>query len=210
MASLHRQGLRQPDLHMTTSDIAQLVAPLADQFALPLIAAVALLVIIIYLTRNKVKSRWLNFKTRRCLKRLGLKQITDFCVPDGLGSHYTIDHLILRHDGITVLEYKQYPGKIFCADNIDNWTQMLGRKSYRFKNPFYDLECKIRAVSACVPGVPVNGYLFFDHLAEFPKGHPERVIYPGEIPQHIKRNKKQAVEKPVAQAWKHLSSMTAG
>ena len=195
---------------MINNDIFHLVNDIAGQNA-PAIASVSiLLVIIIFLNRGKIRHIWLNFKTRYCLNRLGFKQKTNFQWPDGLGHYFTIDRLILRHDGISLLVHKRYPGKIFCADKMDDWTQMLGKKSYRFKNPLNDLDCLINTVSACIPGVPVDGFLFFDHMAEFPKGHPERVIYLNKIPEELLVDKKLEVQASVMSAWQQLQSMSQG
>jgi nuclease-like protein len=188
------------------TDIIQLI----KHYALPIALVLLAFVTIIYLSRRKIKHNWLNLKTRYCLNRLGFKQICDLQCPDGLGHYFTIDRLILRHDGISLLLYKRYPGKIFCADKIDEWTQMLGQKSYRFKNPLYDLEHQIKAVSACAPDVPINGFLFFDHLTEFPKGHPDRIIHLKKIPQELKRHKHDEVESSVLSAWKNLQLMAKG
>ncbi len=193
---------------------SQNIIQLTDRYALSiamLTASALLLVgIILYLNRRKVKHHWLNLKTRYCLNRLGFKQITNLKCPDGLGHHFTIDRLILRHDGITLLVYKRYPGKIFCADKINDWTQMIGQRSFRFKNPLYDLDYQIKAVSACVPNVAVNGFLFFDHLTEFPIGHPERIIYLKNIPEELKRSKLHKVQKSVMSAWKKLLLVSKG
>jgi hypothetical protein len=191
----------------TMSDIPQAIVQLAAQYRWPISLVLLLVATVIYLSRQKIKHGWLNFKTGRRLKRLGNKQISGFQCPDGLGHYFLIDRLILRPDGISLLLFKCYPGKIFCADQIDDWTQMLGKKSYRFTNPLYDLECQVKAVSACVPGVPVNGYLFFDHLAEFPKGHPDRVIHINNIPPQLERDKKRTVDAAVMAGWKKLQLM---
>ena len=191
-------------------DIPQDIIQLIDSYALPMVLLMLIFAILIYLSRRKIKHGWLNLKTRYCLNRLGIKQISNFKCPDGLGHHFILDRLILRHDGITLLIYKRFPGKIFCADEIDDWTQMLGNKSYRFKNPLYDLDCQIKAVSACVPNVAINGFLFFDHLTEFPKGHPDRIIHLKKIPEELKRNKHDEVQTPVMAAWKNLQLMAKG
>jgi hypothetical protein len=192
---------------MIMSDISQDIIQL-DSYGLPIAMVLLAFAIIFYLSRRKIKLHWSNFKTRYFLNHLGFKQISRFRCPDGLGRYFIIDRLILRHDGITLLVYKPYPGKIFCADQIDNWTQMLGNKSCRFKNPLYDLDYQVKAVSACVPKVPVNGFLFFDQLTEFPKGHPERVIHLKKIPEELKRNKHEKVKPSVMSAWEKLSLMT--
>lgn len=192
------------------SDISLDLIQLTDHYVLPVALVLLALAIIIYLNRRMLKHNWLNLKTRSSLKRLGLKQISNLQCPDGLGHYFTIDRLILRHDGITLLIYKRYPGKIYCADQIDDWTQMLGNKSYHFKNPLYDLDYQVKAVSACVPKVPVNGFLFFDHLTEFPKGHPDRIIHLKKIPDELKRSKHHEVQTPVMAAWKKLRLMAKG
>ena len=146
----------------------------------------------------------MNIKTRMCLNRLGLRQISNFQFPDGLGHCFTVDRLLMRPDGISLLIYKQFPGSIFCADHIPEWTQMLGGKSYPFKNPLVDLDHQIKAISASIPDVPVNGYIFFDHQARFPKGHPDRVIRLGSIPSSLYRDNKNKAQASVVAAWEHL------
>lgn len=192
---------------MNIKDIFQLDNEVISQYGLYTAVALLVVAVILILNRRKINHIWLNVKTRYKLKRLGYKQISNFQCPDGLGHYFTIDRLILRHAGITLVVSKQYPGKIFCADNIDDWTQMLGLKSYRFKNPLDDLDYQIKAISALIPGVPVNGFLFFDHQATFPKGHPERVIYLDKIPDELKRSNNVKVETSVMSAWKQLTSI---
>jgi len=179
-----------------------------DQYALLIVSIlVALLATVIYLGRSNFNHAWLNVKTRYRLNSLGLKQITNFQCPDGLGHYFTVDRLLMRHDGISLLLFKRYPGSIFCADDIDQWTQMLAGRSYRFKNPLVDLDYQVKAISARIPDVPVNGFLLFDRQAEFPKGHPDRVIRLDKIPDVLKRNKQYKVQAAVESAWKELSTL---
>jgi hypothetical protein len=156
-----------------------------------------------------IKQTWRNAQLRYRLNRLGFKVVSSFQFPDGLGNYFNIDRMILRHDGISLLQVKQYPGSIFCADDIDEWTQMLAGKSYRFKNPLIELDYQVKAVSACIPGVAVDGYLFFDTQAEFPKGHPDRVIRSDSIPEALKRNKHLKVQPSVESAWKKLLKLNS-
>jgi hypothetical protein len=169
-----------------------------------MVMVVLVLIVAVFLARHKISSRWMNYKTSKQLKRLGQQQIADVQWPDGLGNSFTIDRLILRPDGISLLIYKRYPGKIFCAEKIEYWTQMLGKRSYRFKNPLDDLDFQVSAVSAYIPDVSVNGYLFFDHLTSFPKGHPDRVIHLENIPVELQDNGTRYVDTSVMSAWKKL------
>lgn len=177
---------------------------------LPLAAiTVLLLVVVLYLLRRKIRHAWLNLRTRKRLNGLGVRVISDFRFPDGLGSHFMIDRLVLRQDGISLLVLKQYPGSIFCAEDIAEWTQMLAGKSYRFKNPLIDLDYQVKAVASCVPGVPVDGYIFFDHQAWFPKGRPARVIDIDSIPDSLQRVKKAVAKPSVMAAWEELRTRCA-
>ena len=50
----------------------------------------------------------------------------------------------------------------------------------------------------------MNGYLFFDHHAEFPKGHPEWVIHHNKLPAELQYSEKFQPRAAVATAWKTL------
>lgn len=192
---------------MTMDEISLDLIKMAERHAIPVTLVLLASLIIFYLNRERIKRSWLNIKTDFRLRRLGFKQVANFRCPDGMDHHFVIDRLILRRDGITLLMYKKFPGMIYCAEEIDDWTQMLGQQSYRFKNPLYELDQQVKAVSACVPGVPVNGLLFFDHQAEFPKGHPDSVIYLKNIPEGLKPAKGEEVDGPVISAWENLLQM---
>jgi hypothetical protein len=192
---------------MNTDNIYKFGISLLDHYVLLIVFALVALTLAIFLGRNSIRRAGLSFKTCYRLKRLGLKQISNFQCPDGLGNFFTIDRLVMRHDGVSVLLLKHFPGSIFCADDIEEWTQLLAGKSYRFKNPLNDLDYQVRAVSACMPDVTVDGYLFFDHQAEFPKGHPQRVIRLDSIPESLQRNRQEKVQPAVESAWVKLGTM---
>lgn len=192
---------------MTTNDLYQYGISILDQYALLIALALVMLAVFIFLSQSNIKHAWLNTKTRYRLNRLGIKQISNIQCPDGLGHYFNIDRLVMRHDGISLLLFKQYPGSIFCAEDIEQWTQMLAGKSYPFKNPLVDLDHQVKAVSAVIPDVPVNGFLLFDRQARFPKGHPDRVIQLDNIPEALMRNKKKQVQTAVATAWKKLDAL---
>jgi hypothetical protein len=189
---------------MTKSDYYQFGMTLLDHYVFLIALALAGLAVLIYLGRHKIRQIWLNMRTRHSLNHLGLESVANVQFPDGLGQYFSVDRLVMHHDGISLLIFKRYSGRIFCADDIDEWTQVVGGKSYRFKNPLVDLDYQIRAVSSRAPDVTVNGFLFFDHRAQFPKGHPERVIQIETMPVCLKRDKLNKVQAPVEKAWRQL------
>ena len=180
---------------------------LPQAFNTPLIPLLLLLLagaLLLWINRQRLYKWWLGFTTRRCLNHLGLEQLTAVQCPDGLDGQFKIDRLLLRHDGISVLIEKRYAGRIFAGDGIDRWTQMLGQRSYSFRNPLHELELQVKAVAACFPGIEVDGYLFFDHSATFPRDRPQRVIHPQHIPDALKRNHRHRIDPSVVQAWKRF------
>lgn len=186
------------------NDLSHVNTQLMLSLEMLLSASILGVVLILYLNRRKIKLAWMAFRTRYCLGHLGLEQINNVRFEDGLGGYFNVDRLLLRHQGITLLVYKKYAGRIFCADHIDEWTQMLGQKSYPFKNPLFELNFQIKSLQALYPDISINGYLFFDHSAEFPKGHPQQVIHTGHIPSELERNNRHQVEPRVMDVWRDL------
>lgn len=192
---------------MAMNSISQVITEIVNHQLFPVAAIILAAGVAILVSKRKNSHSLLKFTSHNCLDGLGLQQLSNVKCPDGLGQYFTIDRMILRSDGISLLIYKKYPGKIFCADHIEEWTQMLEQKSYTFKNPLFELDDKIKALSACLPDIPVNGYLFFDHKTEFPKGHPERVIHPQAIPEELDKNNRHKVNKTVMKAWNGVLSL---
>ncbi len=189
---------------MIMNDNSQVNTQLMLSLEMLIIACVIGIFLIIFLNRHKLRQAWKSMRMHYCLNHLGLDQIYDLYFDDGLGGQFRVDRLLLRHQGITLLVYKNYSGRIFCADHIDEWTQMLGQKSYPFRNPLFELNAQIKTLQARYPDISVNGYLFFDHSAEFPKGHPQQVIHTSHIPSELERNHRHQVKPEVMDVWREL------
>ena len=63
--------------------------------------------------------------------------------PDGTTQ---IDHIILSHFGIFVIETKNLKGWIFGSEKQKQWTQTLYGKKYRFQNPIHQNYKHVKAV----------------------------------------------------------------
>jgi len=167
------------------------------------IISIALL-LILYLNRERLIVRFHEWRIQRSLNKIGSEQIRDLVCPDGLEGHYKIDRLALTRDAILVVAYKPYVGNIYCAERISEWTQVIGRKSFKFENPLFELENQITALTLTFGSAPLQGCLFFSHSAVFPKGHPQSVLQADNIPPHFMRNHGQAVKEEVRAAWDYL------
>ena len=177
---------------------------LASKFALPIAITLVALAIILIINWRKLRYQWLEWSTRRCLNQIGIKQIKNVTWPDGLDGNFKIDRIAMLHNSILLLAFKPYSGNIYCADSIAEWTQVIGQKSYKFTNPLFELENQVTAIQSLIPNVPIRGALFFDHSARFPKGHPDKVLNPDNIPEFMLRLKCPEPTSGILESWESL------
>jgi hypothetical protein len=177
---------------------------LANKFTLPVAITVMALIIILIINWRRIRHQWLEWRTRRCLNQIGIKQIKNVVCSDGLDGNFKIDRLVMLHDSILLIAFKPYSGNIYCADSIPEWTQVVGQKSFKFSNPLFELENQVTAIQGIVQNVSVRGVLFFDHSAKFPKGHPDKVLNPDNIPEYMMRVKCPEPSNDILQCWQEL------
>lgn len=177
---------------------------LASKFALPIAITLVALAIILIINWRKLRYQWLEWSTRRCLNQIGIKQIKNVTWTDGLDGNFKIDRIAMLHNSILLLAFKPYSGNIYCADSIAEWTQVIGQKSYKFTNPLFELENQVTAIQSLIPNVPIRGALFFDHSARFPKGHPDKVLNPDNIPEFMLRLKCPEPTSGILESWESL------
>ena len=169
--------------------------------------ALFLIVLLALLNWKNIRHFWFEWRTRCCLNQIGIKQRRDIICPDGLDGEFVLDRLIMLPNAILLISTKRYPGNIYCAERISEWTQVIGQKSYKFENPLFDLEYQLTALRHMIPNVRVTGYLFFDHTANFPKGHPETVLHPGNIPDEYLQASCTEPEQAILSAWESLAEL---
>lgn len=176
---------------------------------LPLIIILLAAAIIALINARKLNLFVLSWRRKRLLNAIGIKQKHNLIYPDGLDGSFKVDRLILLRDSILLISLKQYAGNIYCAEQISEWTQVVGQKSYKFHNPLFDLENQMTTLRTSVPGVTIKGALFFDHSAEFPKGHPTSVLHRNNIPEHYFSQRDIAeTAYPVLKAWEALVELS--
>lgn len=179
----------------------------SEMVALAIIAIALLL--IVHLNRGQLQLRLRDWRLQRCLNLIGIEQIRDLVCADGLDGYYSIDRLALTRDCILLISYKPYVGNIYCAEHISEWTQLVGQKSFKFENPLFEMENQLTALKQIVGDVPLHGFLFFNHSAVFPKGHPAAVLQPDSIPPQFLRDEVRDVKASVRLAWDCLKVQQA-
>jgi hypothetical protein len=158
------------------------------------------------INRKLIGVRWREWRIQHSLNRVGSEQIRNFSCPDGLDGHYIIDRLALVQDAILIISYRPYSGNIYCAERISEWTQVVGLKSFKFPNPLFELENQITSLKLLTGNAALRGYLFFNHSAEFPKGHPPAVLHPDNIPQQYLSEHCASASADLIATWEALKS----
>ena len=151
--------------------------------------------------RNGLKEMSLYF----AMRKLGVATLRNIVVSDGMDGKVMIENVVLAPGGIYVLPIKRYCGIIFAADNMNTWTQVVGKRSYKFPNPLPELEAYIMAIRNLLPDVNVSGRILVTQDAEFPKGKPERVIPVNEA-INLFDNPKGELPSQLKTAWENLKT----
>ena len=176
----------------------------ASEFALLVALALLVFIMILIINWRKLRHHWLEWGTRRCLNRIGINQIKNFVCFDGFDGSFKIDRLVMLHDSILLIAFKPYSGNIYCADSIPEWAQVVGQKSFKFANPLFELENQVTAIKHLIPNVLVRAVLFFDYSARFPKGHPDQVLNPDNIPENFIRSLCPEPRNEIQKSWEIL------
>jgi len=110
------------------------------------------------------------------LERIAFESAHQVLVPDGMGGHIHVDHLLLTPRGFLILDTRRVAGLIFGGDQMSEWTVMARGRRYTFDNPQPALYDRIAAVKALVGDLPVEGRLLFSNVGKFTKGIPRWVL----------------------------------
>lgn len=165
-----------------------------------------ILVLLSVLTVAALFYRWyykncFSLKTRKLVKKISYDYLENATLDSGLDQYAQFDYILLTDKGILVVEVKNYSGHIFGANKIDEWTQIINRKSYKFANPFFEMSHKIELLRDISHEVHVNGLILFTDEADFPKGCPESVIKLAYLKDHYRKLTKQAVPTGMQKTW---------
>jgi len=124
-------------------------------------------------------------KIKRIVKEIAADYVQDAALPDGLEGFVFIDFLVLTPTGILVIDVQNYNGFLFGGEAVDEWTQMIGHQSYKFKNPIPINQHHVHSVTTHAGDVPVQGRIVFTSLGNFPKGIPDGVSTTGNFKNDV-------------------------
>lgn len=166
--------------------------------------ALSLLSIAAFLLRSTINKYREERRIRKTIQLLGRDSLHDVLIPDGLGGKAYIEHLLLTPMGILVIMVRRYRGVIFAADKIDQWTQVVGKRSYKFPNPLHLLEMELSAVKSIIPKMAVLGHVVFSGDSQFPKGKPDNVSLLSQVKNELAEKYQGDVPATLQEAWEKI------
>src|SRR5688572_23126215 len=138
-------------------------------------AIVALLALVALLS-------WLLWRRRggpelkQALEAVAIERLQNVLLPDGMGGHIQVEHLLLTSQGLVVIDAKSFSGTIFASERMEEWTVIGKQGRFTFPNPLGTLYDRVAALRQLVRDVPVAGHVLFGGAADFSKGRPRDVL----------------------------------
>lgn len=175
------------------------------QLLLTGLSILALLLLLLYLTRHPLRYWWEGYRITRAVKRLGARMLRNVNVPDGMDGVINIDFLMLSTDAILIIDVKRYDGMIFGGVQTDVWTQTIDRRNYKFPNPNNYLSQQVSAVKNIVFDAPIKSMHLFIDNAEFPCGKPPNIMQIKDINNSgTRRPKLKNIPAELLAAWQRI------
>lgn len=157
------------------------------------------LLLALILVRRRGKARWKRALSRT-LKHVGREILRDILIPDGVGGYIHVEYVLLTPVAVLVIDARNYPGALFGAAHLEQWTQMVNGGSYKFANPLDQNALRVQSVKTLISEVPVMGRVVFTEAGHFPKGMPQgvsmlnalkgdlaAVLADGDVPQTLRQ-----------------------
>jgi len=152
----------------------------------------------------KLRRWYLERQLQKKIRAVAVDSLHQVVIPDGLDGAVYLENLLLTPDGLMVMPVHRYQGIVFAADGIDNWTQVIGKRTYKFANPLPQLEGEVLSLKNYAADIPAQGRVVFTRGVEFPKGRPEKLISVAELEELAEQNRQRDVTPAYWQAWESL------
>ncbi len=157
----------------------------------------------------RVRRQWQERNVSRALLELGIQCRHRVILRDVLEEGAYLDYLILMPDRIVLLDVKRYRGNIFAAWNMDMWTQVVGRRSFKFPNPLHKLDADVAILKSIAPEVNVEGHIAFAGDSRFARGVPVGVMLLQDVLTRYQIDRETPVDNTVRIGWERLSQYLA-
>ena len=172
----------------------ELSCPLSSNTLIYAATAIFLVVLIIIISVRMRKKHSVKNRLHKAFKPYSRAELQNIIVPDGVGGLIDIEHLILLEQGLLIVELFPVSGNLFGADKIEQWTQMVNGRSFKFPNPLYRMQLLKQAVQVIAPSTPIfYRIVFTEPDSSFPKGQPEAVSILASLEEDLKRLEQEPI-----------------
>ena len=148
---------------------------------------------------------------KRAIEAVAIERLQNVLLPDGMGGHIQVEHLLLTGQGLVVIDAKTFAGTIFASERMEEWTVISKQGRFTFPNPLGTLYDRVAALRQLVRDVPVAGYVLFAGGADFSKGRPRDVLSAAELVERYGLPEKAELERIVvafAPHWDRVKAAT--
>lgn len=168
-----------------------------------IVAIIALTIIGLLIFSQRKKSS--RHKMATILKPYVQDEVKDIIIPDGIGGLLEIEHLILLEQGLLLIETYPMSGNMFGAETIDQWTQLVGGRSYKFANPLRHIRTSRQALMVLAPNIPIFCRVVFNADSVFPKGKPDEVSVLSSLADDMESIQSSTVKMdPSLEVWQRV------
>jgi len=164
------------------------------------------LVCVLNFSLPALSQKWKEWRMLRCIENASQDLLRDVFLSDGVDGVHYFPFIILTRQTIVFFKTLQFRGIIFAADAIDYWTQVVGKRSYKFHNPIPGLEAEMASIKAVDKKLEVEGRVVFTCDSHFPKGRPAAIILETEIKEFLQDKMQGEIRKTLEQAWELLKT----
>ncbi len=191
-------------------------------YAVEGLVALSFIGAIIYVWKQTRKNKHQRH-AHKVVDSLGVKYLCDIVLPDGIEGLVFIDYLLLVPGGFVAIDTQHSEGHLFGGETIDQWSQVINNKTYKFNNPLYAIQSARQAVlwnlqhnadlESLSPNTPwqVQGWVTFSNTGNFPKGIPTQVSMIDELKTNLAPvlSDKNTSDENLHNAWRILQNISS-
>lgn len=166
---------------------------------------------------------------KKVLESLGLEYSKDIVLPDGVDGWVFIDYLLLLPNGVVVLDIHNSEGHLFGGKSVNQWSQVVNHRTYKFINPLYANQIQCQAViwnvaqymerqeeqqreqhSETPEAWQTFGRIVFSNAGNFPKGIPSQVSMIDNLKSDLEKltDITKPVDGSIRQIWDKLHDIS--
>lgn len=152
------------------------------------IAIIAILIFVSWYRSPKQKGKRGEREVARVLKKFGTV-FNDYIIVDQHGKSHQVDHILVSHSGIFVLETKNLSGRIYGRQEQRNWTQVLayGKVKNSIYNPLMQNKTHIYHVGRVIKNkYPITSCVVFVN-ADIRRVSADNVFTPRQLRSHLRK-----------------------